>query len=114
VTQDTVYRVEYGTKETRDYKITVFEFPTLVRADATLEFPSYTGLTNRTIPDTLRVSAVEGSRLSYSLELNKPVASARLIGKASSTPTIQLVPQTNAFATLDELLLTNSGRYALE
>ena len=31
--------------------------------------------------DTLRVSAVEGTHLTYTLELNKPVARARFVGK---------------------------------
>ena len=105
------YHVEYRGRKTRDYKITVFEFPALVRADATLRYPAYTGLTNRTIRDTLRVSAVEGSRLSYALQLNKPVARARWAGQKQS---IALVTHSNAVAILPEFLLTNSGRYSLE
>jgi hypothetical protein len=51
----------------------------LVRADALLAFPAYTGLTNKTIPDTRRISAVEGTLLTYTLQLNKPVKRARLV-----------------------------------
>ena len=111
VSEDTVYRVEYGGDKTRDFKIGVFDFPALVRADAFLEFPKYTGLTNKSVPDTLRISAVEGSKLTYSLQLNKPVARARLTGKAGSLP---LTVESNALATLSQYLLTNSARYALE
>ena len=113
VSEDGLYRVEYGHAKTRDYKITVFDYPALSRADAALQFPKYTGLTNKTIPDTLRVSAVEGTHLTYTLELNKPVVRAQLIGKggASSLP---LVVQTNAIAMLNAFPLTNSARYSLE
>ena len=58
VNEDALYRVEYAKDKTRDYKITVFDYPALSRADASLKFPEYTGLTNKTIPDTLRISAV--------------------------------------------------------
>jgi hypothetical protein len=113
VTEDGLYHVEYANKKTPDYKITVFDYPALSRADASLQFPAYTGLTNKIIPDTLRVSAVEGTRLTYTLELNKPVARARLIASRGDT-SLPLAVQTNAVATLDEMLLTNSARYSLE
>jgi hypothetical protein len=111
VSEPGVYHVEYRGKKTRDFKIAIFEFPALVRADAELHYPAYTGLTNRTIRDTLRVSAVEGSHLSYSLQLNKPVVRARWVGQEQS---ITLATQSNAVAILPDYLLTNSARYALE
>jgi hypothetical protein len=112
VDEDGLYRVEYGPKKTRDFKITVFDYPALSRANAALEYPSYTGLTNRTIPDTLRVTAVEGTHLTYTLELNKPVTRARLVAKDGAS--LPLVVQTNAVAMLNAFRLMNSGRYSLE
>ena len=111
ISEDGLYRVEYGAKKTRDYKIRVFDFPALTRADASLNFPAYTSLTNQTIRDTFRVSAVEGTRLTYTLQLNKPVARARLIGKAE---TLALTTKTNPVALLSDFTLTNSSRYSLE
>ena len=111
VSEDGLYRVEYGTKKTRDFKIGVFEFPALTRADASLIFPAYTSLTNQVIRDTRRVSAVEGTRLTYTLQLNKPVVSARLIGKDE---TLTLAAQTNSIALLNDFTLVSSARYALE
>ncbi len=112
VTEDGIYHVEYGKDKTRDYKISVFDYPALTRADAALKFPAYTGLTNKTISDTLRVSAVEGTHLTYTLQLNKPVVRARLLVKNGDALT--LTTQTNAVATLTDLALTNSARYSLE
>jgi len=111
ISGDGLYRVEYGTKKTRDYKISVFDFPALTRADASLQFPAYTSLTNQTIRDTRRISAVEGTRLTYTLQLNKPVASARFIGKDK---TLTLTTQSNSVARLNNLTLANSARYSLE
>jgi hypothetical protein len=113
VDEDGLYRVEYGPKKTRDFKISVFDYPALSKANAALEYPSYTGLTNRMIPDTLRVTAVEGTHLTYTLELNKPVTRARLVAKDGSAA-LSLAVQTNAVAMLSGFKLTNSGRYSLE
>jgi len=112
VTEDALYRVEYGNDKTRDFKITVFDYPALSHANAALEYPGYTGLTNKTIPDTLRVTAVEGTKLTYTLELNKPVVHARLVAKDGRA--LPLAVQTNAVAMLNALTLTNSMRYSLE
>jgi len=106
-----IYHVEYRGKKSREYKITVFEYPALVRADASLVYPAYTGLTNRTIRDTLRVSAVEGSHLTYNLLLNKSVARARWIG---TNQTLSLATPGNALAIVPDYLLTNNARYSLE
>jgi hypothetical protein len=111
ISEDGLYRVEYGAKKTRDYKIGVFDFPALTRADASLNFPAYTSLTNQIIRDTRRVSAVEGTRLTYTLQLNKPVVSAKFIGKEQ---TLTLAAQSNSIALLDDFTLTNSARYSLE
>jgi hypothetical protein len=111
VKEEALYHIEDGVRKTRDYKIRVFDFPALTRADAELQYPAYTGLTNKMIPDTHRVSAVEGTRLSYSMQLNKPVARARLIGKEQVLP---LTLASNAVARLNNFTLTNSARYSLE
>ena len=80
IDEDCRYHVEYGAAATSEYTITVFDYPALLKADASLQYPAYTGLTNRTIRDTRRITAVEGTRLTYVLQFNKPVARARLAG----------------------------------
>jgi hypothetical protein len=110
VAEDAHYHVEYAGGKSPDYKISVFDYPSLLRADALLVFPSYTGLTNKTIPDTRRISAVEGTRLTYTLQLNKPVKSARFV---SADRSLDLALQSNAVALLDSYLLTNNGRFTL-
>lgn len=109
VRESATYRIEYGGKATRDYAINVFEYPALVRADAELTFPQYTGQTNKVIPDTLRISAVEGSLLDYRFELNKPVAEARLVSQGIAVP----LNLSSNLATLTGFHLTNSAKYML-
>ncbi|HEU0038170.1 MAG TPA: hypothetical protein VFR76_02745, partial [Verrucomicrobiae bacterium] len=72
VTSNLIYHVEYGGQRTRDFKVTVFEHPRLERADVDLTYPDYTGQAAKHIKDTRRLSAVEGSHLDLSLQLNKP------------------------------------------
>ncbi|MDB6055827.1 MAG: hypothetical protein JWN25_3350, partial [Verrucomicrobiales bacterium] len=93
VSEDAIYRIEYGNKKTRDFKLKVFDYPSMTRADASMNYPSYTGLTNRTIKDTVRVSAVEGTKITYNLELNKTVVKASLRSKEQ---TLALAVKTNA------------------
>ncbi len=84
VQHDLTYRVESAAGHSPDYRVKVFEYPRLEGTDADLEFPSYTGQPPRHIPDTRRVSAVEGTRLSLALRLNKPVASATLVPRGAA------------------------------
>jgi hypothetical protein len=110
VSEEGRYHVEYQGRKTGEYKVSVFDYPALLQADALLRFPAYTGLTNKTILDTRRVSAVEGTRLTYTFQLNKPVTNAALV---SSNRSIALALKPGAVALLGDFVLTNSGRYAL-
>ncbi|GIW99687.1 MAG: hypothetical protein KatS3mg111_3020 [Pirellulaceae bacterium] len=73
------YDVEYDRQETRRFRIDVFEYPALVRADAVLEFPSYTHQEPKTVVDTRRITVAEGTKVTWQLHLNKPVAQAELV-----------------------------------
>ena len=112
VTGELVYRVAYTAGETRDFKVTVFEYPRLVRADASLKYPTYTGLGPKTIEDTRRINAVEGTQLEYALTLNKAIASARL-WRTNGTE-LKLTPDASSSNVLHlATTLTESGRYFL-
>ncbi len=110
VREDGQYHVEYPGGKTPEYKIHVFDYPSLVRADASLVYPTYTGLTNKTIPDTRRISAITGTQLTYNFQLNKPVKHARLVSGATN---IDLTIVSNATALLNAYTLTNSGKFLL-
>ncbi|NBR87131.1 MAG: hypothetical protein EBS84_12395 [Proteobacteria bacterium] len=114
VNEDFSYRVEFGSERTREFKVKVFEHPKLERADVKIQFPAYTQLSEKSIEDTRRVSAVEGSTLNYTLQLNKPVKSARLVPKTEGEPVGLGTDATKAFATLPGFVLTNSQSYLLE
>ena len=115
VATDFTYRVEYNGERTRDFTVKVYEHPRLVRADVDLAFPDYTTLPPRRIEDTRRVSAVEGTRLGLTLQLNKPVVSATLISRNKEKTEIPLtVVAGKAVASLAAFPLMASQSYDLK
>jgi hypothetical protein len=80
VSSDMLYRIEYDDSKTRDYKIQTYQHPALEQADANIVYPAYTKLPNREIKNTLRLSGVvEGSNVTLTFALNKPVVTAQLV-----------------------------------
>lgn len=115
VTGDFTYRLEYRGRQTKEFKVAVFEHPRLVRSDVELTFPEYTKLPARRIEDTRRVSAVEGTRLDFALQLNKPVASARLVARDEEKTVIPLeIAAGAAVATLPAFMPEQSRTYDLQ
>jgi len=108
------YRVEYEGRRSREYQIEVFDYPDLVRADAVVTQPAYTGQPAKRVENTRRVSAVQGSNLELELHLNKPVASARLreIKGAASIPLAAKSP--GEPLVFGAWTLSDSRRYELE
>ena len=78
IAADTSYHIEYDGGQSRSFTLTVFDRPALLRADAALDYPDYTGLADRRFADTRRVTAVAGTRLDYEFTVNKPLARATL------------------------------------
>jgi hypothetical protein len=110
---DLTYWIEYGEQRTAPFQISVFDYPAVERIDAEVAFPSYTGLAAAAIPDTRRVSAVEGSSLTLRLQLNKPVAAARLI--AEGAPPVLLTADSGEQSVMTGVLtLKESCRYRIE
>ena len=81
VDEEFTYRIESGDWTSESYQVDVFDFPSLVRSDAGLDYPQYTKLEDKIVEDTVRVSAVEGTQVTWRCFLNKPVASCTLVGK---------------------------------
>lgn len=115
VAQDLTYHLEYRGQKSKEFKVTVYEHPRLVRSDVDLDFPGYTKLPPKHIEDTRRVSAVEGTRLDFALQLNKPVKSAQLIARdGKKTPVPLKVSADKAVATLDGFVPAKTQSYDLQ
>ena len=79
VKHDLRYLIDYDGKRTREYKITVYDLPSLVRSDLELTFPSYTGLDTKKLEDAFEATVVEGTTIRVTCRVNKPLASVKLI-----------------------------------
>ena len=106
VNRNTLYYIEYADKRSRDYRISIYERPVLTRADAKIIFPSYTKLPEKVIKNTRQISAVEGSQVILTFLLNKAVATAQLVSRASRPRIAGRMP-----ATLPGLELTVDSEY---
>jgi hypothetical protein len=113
VGEDLLYSVIYDGKATAQFTVRIFDYPRLERADARVTFPSYTGKPETDIKDTRRISAVEGSRLQWTMHLNKPVSSARLVARDNSAVPL-LIATNDGRATLNEFVLQQTKSYRLE
>ena len=111
VEADLNYQVEFAGETTREFQVAVFDLPRLERADARITYPAYTGWPEKVVPDTRRVSAVEGSAVDLTLHLNKPVASATLVPTNGPAITATAASASNVLAA--RLNLDRSARYQL-
>ena len=88
---DLTYRVRFPRGESEAFKIKVFDYPEVRRADAKLDFPSYTGMETKIVEDIRHVTAVEGTNLTLTFHLNKAVVEAKLVDeKGEATPLAKL------------------------
>ncbi len=62
---------------TRDYRVTLYDLPTLLRTDVVVTLPEYTGQPPKRWENATRVSVVERSQVLIECRVNKPVVSAR-------------------------------------
>lgn len=82
VTDTFRYRVVTPNWSSAEFSVDVFEYPALVRSDANLGYPDYTQLPERRIEDTVRVAAIEGTRVTWICYVNKQVERAVLVDEA--------------------------------
>ena len=114
VDEPLTYRIEFADEVTKEFVVTVFEFPRLLRTDVQLNYPKYTNLPAKTLHDTRRFSAVIGTNAGLQFHLNKEVASATLRPENADGETYQLSQSTeNPLLWETGLVVEKSGKYRL-
>jgi hypothetical protein len=81
VDKDARYHVEFGDGKSKQHTITTFVYPKLEQVDVKITPPAYTKLPPKEIKNTMKISAMEGSSIDFSLKVNKPVKDAELFGE---------------------------------
>jgi hypothetical protein len=81
VDKDARYHVEFGDGKSKQHTVTTFVYPKLEQVDVKITPPAYTKLPSKEIKNTMKITAMEGSVLDFSLKINKPVKDAELFGE---------------------------------
>ncbi|MFG0332082.1 MAG: hypothetical protein ACF8TS_01860, partial [Maioricimonas sp. JB049] len=113
VASDLTYHVEFDGEQSDDFQVTTFEYPRLIQADAHIRQPTYTGLPDKTSRDVRRISLVEGSELTLTCHLNKPVAQATLISASGTAVPLEVADDGVASDRTARLRPTESAAYRL-
>jgi uncharacterized protein YukE len=90
VDKDARYHIEFGNGKSKQHTITTFVYPKLEQVDVKITPPAYTKLPPKEIKNTMKISAMEGSSIDFSLKINKPVKEAELFGEDKTV--LKLVP----------------------
>ncbi len=108
VDEDTLYRIESDEALSDEFKLTVFDFPALIRSDAFIEPSAYARQPAKTIEDTRRVTLPEGSKLTWLCQLNKPDIQAKLIDESGDV--IELTPEIDDPLLVKSTIVINENR----
>lgn len=98
VDKDARYHIEFGDGKSKQHTITTFVYPKLEQVDVKITPPAYTKLPPKEIKNTMKISAMEGSSIDFSLKVNKPVKEAELFGEDKTS--LQLKPSAKDPTTL--------------
>ncbi len=96
VARDTKYHVEFSGQKSPEHTITVFDYPVLVRSDVTVTPPEYTKLPVKETKNTQKVTAMEGSKIAWKIQVNKPLRAGGEAGAAMSKEVSPFAPHLTA------------------
>ncbi len=81
VDEATNYEVRFEESVSDRFLIQTYEHPELERADARITPPAYVPVEPELIENTRKISLIEGSKVRWSMRVNKPVTFAELFGE---------------------------------
>ena len=116
VQTNAVYQVVYDGQAGDLYRMTVFEYPALKSSQARLDYPEFTGREDKVINNTRRLTAVEGTGLTFDFQFNKPLKSAVLKARddeGDDIPLEQLADGSPQFQLLRDFNEPGEFRYEL-
>ena len=90
IDRDVRYRIEFQGDRSENFNVTTYVHPELEQADVLITPPEYAGQKQKEMKNVRKVSALEGSELAFSLQVNKAIVAAELFGEDETV--IPLVP----------------------
>jgi hypothetical protein len=116
VQSNALYNVVCDGTESDLYRMMVFEYPKLKESEAKLDYPEFTGREGKTIKNTRRLTAVEGTGLTFDFQFNKPLKSAMLKAREGEAEDIVLKPveeNSPSFSFAQDFIAPGEFRYEL-
>jgi hypothetical protein len=84
------YRIEAGDAHTPYYQVEVLTAPTIAPVTVRYEYPPYTGYKTREVEGVGDLRAIEGTRVTLSVEANLPIESAQVDIGADGRPDVRM------------------------
>lgn len=106
------YQVVVGDQTSDTFQVKLFEHPSILASDASIKYPSYARLEDKEIKNTRRITAVDGSTVSWELAINKPVKIAELVDEQGSVLPLS-IDQSDPTKYRIPLTLSESQRYQI-
>lgn len=107
------YTIQSESKKSDEFVVDLFEHPSVLQSDANIQSPAYAHQDDKTIANTRRVSIVDGATITWTLKLNKPVASAQWVDEAGQSIELKSTPENPAEYQIPGSP-KSSGRYRLK
>lgn len=83
------YQIEYDGHLSETFALTTYDLPALERSEIAVQPPTYVAEGERVLSEAFDVTAVEGSKVTIRLQVNKPLATVRLVAKDGSALDLQ-------------------------
>jgi hypothetical protein len=89
---DALYHIEFAGGKSKTSKLTTFDYPALVKLDATVTPPAWMDLPPTEVKNSMNFSVPEGSRVDFRVTVNKPLSVAELYGEDKTSVPIRALP----------------------
>lgn len=83
VLRDLTYYVTFDGQQSPTYRVTVYDLPALEHSELLITPPSYTGHTEQRLENALTTAVIEGSQVTITCRVNKPLVSAALVSQSA-------------------------------
>ncbi|QDV80186.1 hypothetical protein [Botrimarina mediterranea] len=87
------YRIEAGDAHSANYQVEVLTAPTIAPVMVRYEYPPYTGYQPREVEGVGDLRAIEGTRVTMSVEANLPIESAQIDLGADGRPDVRMTAE---------------------
>jgi len=105
------YYVEFKNDKSKEYSISLYEFPKVIRIDLKYVYPAYSGISPRTEENTGDIRGLKGSEVFITIETNGTAKSGNMVYDNNNSLPLRSIGD-NKFET--SITLNDSGYYHID